>query len=47
MSIDFGLRGSRDKQKLLFDKAEANLALDDALFKFPTPVAAKPSGAAK
>jgi hypothetical protein len=44
MSIEVGLRGSREKQKILFEKAEPNLALDDALFAFPAP-AVKPTGA--
>jgi hypothetical protein len=42
MSLEIGLRGSQDKQKILFDKAEANIALDDALFAFPARPAAKP-----
>lgn len=46
MSIEIGRRGSKDKQKVLFDKAEANLALDDSLFAFPAAVA-KPAGTAK
>lgn len=46
MSIEIGRRGSQDKQKLVFQKAEANLALDDALFAFPTAVA-KPTGTTK
>jgi outer membrane lipoprotein-sorting protein len=40
MSIETGLRRSQDKQKIVFDKAEPNVALDDALFAFP---AAKPT----
>ena len=35
MSIEVGLRNSQDKQKILFDKAEPNAVLDDALFSFP------------
>ena len=35
MSIEVGPRNSQDKQKILFDKAEPNAVLDDALFSFP------------
>jgi len=40
MSVEVGLRHSVDKQKILFDKAEPNVVLDDALFTFP---ASKPA----
>jgi len=40
MSVEVGLRHSADKQKILFDKAEPNVVLDDALFTFP---ASKPA----
>jgi hypothetical protein len=35
-SIEGGEKGSTDKQKIIFDKAEANTPIDDNLFKFPT-----------
>jgi len=40
MAVEVGLRHSPDKQKILFDKAEPNVVLDDALFTFP---ASKPA----
>jgi len=35
-SLEGGPKGSTDKQKIIFDKAEANTPIDDATFKFPT-----------
>ena len=35
-SIEAGRKGDPDKQKIVFDKAEANAPVDDTLFKFPT-----------
>jgi hypothetical protein len=35
-SIEAGPKGSTDKQKVIFEKAEANVPIDDATFKFPT-----------
>ena len=35
-SLEGGPKGSTDKQKIIFDKAEANTPIDDAAFKFPT-----------
>jgi len=35
-SIEAGSKGSTDKQKTIFDKAEANVPVDDAIFQFPT-----------
>jgi hypothetical protein len=35
-SIEAGPKGSTDKQKIIIDKAEANIPADDAEFKFPT-----------
>jgi hypothetical protein len=34
-SIEAGPKGSSDKQKIIFEKAEANVRVDDAVFKFP------------
>jgi hypothetical protein len=34
-SIEAGPKGSTDKQKIIIDKAEANIPAEDALFKFP------------
>jgi hypothetical protein len=35
-SIESGLKGSSDRQKLVVDKAEVNAKTDDALFSFPS-----------
>lgn len=35
-SIEGGPKGVTDKQKIVFEKAEANTPIDDATFKFPT-----------
>jgi hypothetical protein len=35
-SIEAGPKGATDKQKVVFEKAEANVPIDDATFKFPT-----------
>ncbi len=35
-SLEGGPKGSTDKKKIIFEKAEANVPIDDALFKFPT-----------
>ena len=35
-SIEAGPKGATDKQKVVFEKAEANVPVDDATFKFPT-----------
>ena len=34
-SIEAGSKGSTDKQKTIFDKGEANVPVDDAIFEFP------------
>src|SRR5713226_4078812 len=34
-SIEAGRRGAPDKQKIIIDKAEANVPVDDAIFHFP------------
>jgi len=36
-SIESGRKGDPDKQKIVIDKAEPNISVDDATFKFPTP----------
>ncbi len=36
-SIDAGPKGAADKQKIVFEKADANVPVDDAEFRFPTP----------
>jgi hypothetical protein len=36
-SIEAGPKGATDKQKIILEKAEANVPVDDAQFKFPTP----------
>jgi hypothetical protein len=35
-SIDAGSKGDSDKQKIVIDKAEGNVPVDDAVFHFPT-----------
>jgi len=35
-SIESGRKGDPDKQKIVIDKAEPNIPIDDAIFKFPT-----------
>ena len=35
-SIESGRKGDPDKQKIVIDKAEPNISVDDATFKFPT-----------
>jgi hypothetical protein len=34
-SIEAGRKGDPDKQKIVIDKAEANVAVDDAVFHLP------------
>lgn len=34
-SIEAGEKGSPDKQKIILEKAEANVPVDDAIFRFP------------
>ena len=34
-SIESGRKGDPDKQKVIIDKAEANVSVDDAVFRFP------------
>ncbi len=34
-SVEAGSKGAADKQKILIDKAEANIPVDDAIFEFP------------
>jgi hypothetical protein len=34
-SIEFGRKGSPDKQRVIIDKVEANVPIDDAIFHFP------------
>jgi hypothetical protein len=35
-SIESGRKGDPDKQKIVIDKAEGNIPVDDAIFRFPT-----------
>ena len=35
-SIESGHKGGPDKQKIVIDKTEPNISVDDAIFKFPT-----------
>ena len=34
-SLEAGRKGDPDKQKIIFDKVEGNVPLDDAMFRFP------------
>jgi hypothetical protein len=36
-AVDSGRKGDPDKQKIIIDKAEANMPVDDAMFRFPAP----------
>jgi len=38
-SIESGPKGSTDKQKIVLEKGQANIPVDDAIFRFPTPAA--------
>jgi hypothetical protein len=38
-SVEAGPKGSNDKQKIIIDKAEANIPVNDAYFNFPQPAA--------
>jgi hypothetical protein len=40
-SIEFGRKGDPDKQKIIIDRAEANVPIDDAMFHFPAAAASK------
>jgi hypothetical protein len=35
-SLEAGRKGATDKQKIVFEKAEANVPIDETTFKFPT-----------
>src|ERR1043166_5804774 len=35
-SVEAGSKGDSDKQKIVIDKAEGNVAVDDSIFHFPT-----------
>src|SRR5438552_3939037 len=35
-SIEAGRRGSPDKQKMIIEKADTNVPVDEAVFRFPT-----------
>lgn len=37
-SVEAGPKGATDKQKVIFEKADANVSVEDSEFKFPTPV---------
>ncbi|MEO7166695.1 MAG: hypothetical protein ABI787_08620 [Spartobacteria bacterium] len=40
-SLEAGSKGSTDKQKIIIEKGEANIPVDDAIFAFPTAAAKK------
>ena len=42
-SIESGRKNSTDKQKIIIEKAEANVSVDDAIFKFPVRPRNNPS----
>jgi hypothetical protein len=37
-SVEAGPKGATDKQKVIFEKADANVPVEDGEFKFPTPI---------
>jgi hypothetical protein len=41
-SVETNLKGSQDKQKVAYEKIEANVAIDDTRFQVPTAAAARP-----
>ena len=44
-SIEFGRKGAPDKQRIIIDKVEANVPVDDAVFHFPGQISLpKPQG---
>ncbi len=38
-SIEAGNKGSTDKQKIIVEKGEANIPVDDSIFEFPAKAA--------
>jgi hypothetical protein len=38
-SIEFGRKGAPDKQRIIIDKVEANMPVDDTIFHFPGQIA--------
>ena len=38
-SIEVGSKGSTDKQKIIIEKGEANIPVDDSIFEFPAKAA--------
>ncbi|WP_354362832.1 hypothetical protein [Undibacterium sp. GrIS 1.8] len=40
-SVDVGKKGSSDRQKIVVEKAELNVALDDSMFTFPDVITKK------
>ena len=42
-SIESGRKGEPDKQKIIIDRAEANVPVDDAIFHFPAAPSKQPS----
>ncbi|HVG33914.1 MAG TPA: hypothetical protein VM911_12575 [Pyrinomonadaceae bacterium] len=42
-SVETNLKGSQDKQKVAYEKIEANVAIDDARFQLPTAAARPPT----
>jgi hypothetical protein len=38
-SIEFGRKGAPDKQRIIVDKVEANVPVDDSIFRFPGQIA--------
>jgi hypothetical protein len=41
-SVETNLKGSQDKQKVAYEKIEANVPIDDVRFQLPTAAAARP-----
>src|SRR5215469_7895008 len=47
LAIDSWTKGTTDHQKVQYDKAQANVAIDDGAFRFPAPVARAAATTAK
>jgi hypothetical protein len=46
-SVETNLKGSQDKQKVAYEKIEANVPIDDSRFQVPTAAAATPQAETK
>jgi hypothetical protein len=46
-SVETNLKGSQDKQKVAYEKIEANVPIDDARFQLPSAAASRPAAETK